>query len=146
MVRRLIDRFKAFGLPSLLLVVVVVTHFGYDPIAGFYDPSRQLAAAKAWHGVLRAIESCVLYGVVWYIFPWAPVVARYAISIVCAWGILESGQIAACRLQFPMDRPPPDTGMYSGLCDLLSGLPLYMITLLVALSIATIRNIKSESP
>ncbi len=124
----------AFGLPSLLLVVVAVTHVGYDPISTLYE--HPLAAAKAWHSVLRAIESLVLYLVVWSLTPWAPVKVRYAVSLVCAWGALESLQIAACRLALPMDRPPPNVPPGSGMCDLVTGWPIYLLTTLAVLAVA----------
>jgi hypothetical protein len=133
----------AFGLPSLLLVVVVVSHMGYMPIGELY--ANPLAAAKAWQYVLRGIEGVVLYLVVWSLTPWTPVVMRYAVSLVCAWGALESFQIAACRLALPMDRPPPKTPLYTGLCDLVTGWPIYLLTTLAVLAVALIpRRSKRE--
>jgi hypothetical protein len=95
---------KAFGLPSLLLVLVVLTHYSYDLIASFY--ANQLAAAKAWHSVLRAGEATLLYLVVWSLVPLKPAAVRYGTAVACAWGVFESAQIAVCRLHYPMDRPP----------------------------------------
>lgn len=119
---------RPFGLASLLLLIVTVTHMGYDPIAGFY-PENQARAASAWHSVLRAFpESTLLYLLVWLLTPWQPVAARLAASAVCAWGALESFQIAACRLQYPMNQPPPRTELYTGLCDVVTGWPIYLLT------------------
>ena len=129
---------RAFGLPSLLLVLVVLTHYSYDLIAGFY--ANQLAAAKAWHSVLRAFEATLLYLVVWSLVPQKPTAVRYAAAAACSWGAFESVQIAACRLQYPMDRPPPDTALYTGLCDAATGLPIYMMTVFVVLLIAVLRK------
>lgn len=125
---------KRFGLPSLLLALVVVTHMSYDLIGSFYpDPVR---AATAWHSVLRAFEAMALYIIVWTLVPWAPVSARYAASLACAWGALESFQIGACRLMSPMDRPPPKTELYAGLCDLVTGWPVYMLTAILVLLVS----------
>lgn len=126
------------GLPSLLLVLVVITHYSYALIAGFYPDV--LAASKSWHSVLRAVEAAVLYFAVWALVPSKPAVTRYAAGLACAWGAFESMQIAACRLAFPMDRPPPDAGAYAGLCDKLTGLPVYMATIMVVLFIAVPRK------
>ena len=68
---------------------------------------------------------------------------RYAVSLVCAWGALESAQIAACRLALPMDRPPPKIPLYTGLCDIVTGWPIYLMTALAVLTVAIHRR-KSE--
>jgi uncharacterized membrane protein (DUF485 family) len=127
-----------FSLPSLLLVLVVITHYSYALIAGFYPD--MLASAKAWASVLRAIEATLLYFVVWALVPPKPSIVRRAASVACAWGILESVEIGACRLAFPMDRPPPDTGPFQGLCDKVTGWPVYMTTIMVVLFIAVLRK------
>jgi hypothetical protein len=134
---------KAFGLPSLLLVLVVLTHYSYDLIASFY--ANQLAAAKAWHSVLRAGEGTLLYLVVWSLVPLKPTAVRYGAAVACAWGVFESAQIAVCRLQYPMDRPPPDTALYTGLCDTATGLPIYMLTVFIVLCIAVLRKRRDGS-
>lgn len=127
-----------FGLASLLLVLVIVTHYSYDLIASFY--LDMLSSAKAWHSVLRAIEAAVMYFVVWSLIPAEPVRVRYAASLACAWGAFESVQIAACRLVYPMDHPPPDTGPFAGLCDKVTGWPIYMLTVSVVLLFAVLRK------
>lgn len=120
---------KSFGLPSLLLLIVAVTHMGYDPIATLYPDENQLAAAKAWQHVLRAFpEATLLWLTVWLLIPWNPIAVRLGGSIVCCWGALESFKIAACRLQFPMDRKPPATPLFGGLCDTATGWPIYTMT------------------
>lgn len=129
---------QAFGLPSLLLVVVILTHYGYALLASFYPDVQP--AAKAWASVLRAVEASVLYFAVWSLVPARPVVVRAAAGVACAWGAFESMQIAACRLAYPMDRPPPDVGQFAGLCDKLTGWPVYMLTITVVLLIAVLRK------
>lgn len=126
--RRLWNAIKPFWLASLLLLIVAITHIGPDNIGSFYD--NPVRAASAWHSVLRAFpESTLLYLLVWLLTPWKPVSVRYAVSAVCAWGGVESFQIAACRLQYPMNQPPPKTELYTGLCDVVTGWPVYMLTI-----------------
>ena|SRR5882672_8088738 len=132
------ERRVAFGLPSLLLVLVVITHYSYDLIGGFYPDS--LAAAKAWHSVLRAGEATMLYLIVWSLMPRRPMSVYFATTAACAWGVFESMQIAGCRLVFPMDRPPPVTALYTGLCDQAAGWPVYMFTVSVVLLVAVLRK------
>jgi hypothetical protein len=131
-------QWAAFGLPSLLLVLVVTTHYGYALIANAYaDP---LVASKSWHSVLRAVESTVLYLAVWSLTPREPVGVRCATAIACIWGAAESAQIAGCRLAFPMGQPPPGVSLYTGLCDTATGLPIYMLTVSIVLLVAVLRK------
>lgn len=125
----------AFGLPTLLLVMVFATHYTPDLIGNFY-PGREVAAAKAWQLALRGSEAALLYLIVWSLVPFRPVVVRLAASVMCGWGFVESIQIPACRLAYDMTRPPSlDSKLYAGLCDHATGLPVYMLTLLTVLAI-----------
>ena len=127
-----------FFLPSLLLIVVVLAHASYDVIGSFYpDP---VSAGKAWAYVLRGFEATMLYLIIWLLLPWEPISTRIAGSVVCAWGALESFQISACRLQFPMGQPPPIVKPFTGLCDTVTGAPIYMITITVVLLISFLRQ------
>lgn len=120
---------RFFGLASLLLVMVGLTHIGPDNIASLY-PVDQVRAAKAWHYVLRAFpESTLLYLMVWNLTPWEPIPRRLAVSVACFLGAFFSFQIALCRVQFPMNQPPPDTELFTGLCDKATGMPVYMMAL-----------------
>jgi hypothetical protein len=126
---------RSFGLPSLLLVIVAITHTSYDLIGSFYE--NPVRAAATWHHVLRAFpEATLLYLIVWSLIPWKPISVRIAGSLICAWGALESFQIAACRVVYPMDQPPPKTELYAGLCDAVSGWPIYMLTIAVVLLVS----------
>lgn len=122
----------------MLLALVAVVHYGYPLIADFYPNTPQ--AAKAWASVLRGVEAASLYLVVWGLTPSKPVAARLAVGTACAWGTLESAQIVACRLAYPMSRPPPDVGQFAGLCDKVTGLPVYMLTITVVLLVAVLRR------
>ena len=131
---------KSFGLPSLLLLIVALTHIAPDLIGSLYPEANQVRAATAWHSVLRAVEATFLYLIVWLLIPWTPVVVRIAGSVVCAWGAAESFMIAGCRLQFPMSQPPPKTTLYTGLCDVATGWPVYMVTIGLVLAVSFIKK------
>ena len=128
----------SIGWTTVLLLTVVIANAGYDPIASLYS-GDQLRAARSWERVLYAFEAMVLYLWVWVHFPWKPVWLRYAAALVCAWGFLEKLQVAGCRLAFPMNLPPPDTPLYMGLCDLITGWPIYMLTLLLVVGFTALR-------
>lgn len=118
------------GLASLLLVLVVVTHYAYEPLAGFYANQRH--AAQAIFYALRGVEGAVLYLVVWSLTPFRPLSVRLAVSTVCAWGALEEAQTAVCMAANGFGGKVA-TVPYAGLCDAVTGLPIYMGTLLLVL-------------
>lgn len=129
------------GLASILLVIVVVTHYGYEPMAGFYaDPGH---AARAIFYVLRGLEASLLYLIVWALTPWKPIYVRLAVSAVCAWGALESVQTSLCRISLGIDNTV-GTKPYQGLCDLVTGLPVYMMTLILVLLIFAFQYTKQR--
>ena len=130
-------RLRACGLPSLLLAMVVISHYGYYLIASFYPEPQQLAVARAWAYVLRAFEAVILYTAVLAL---APAVMRSALAVACGWGIFESAQVIACRMQYPMDRVPPTVTLYAGLCDRVTGLPVYMLTVFAVLLVLSLRK------
>lgn len=134
----MIARLKAFGLPSLLLIVVAITHLAPDLMGSFY-PGREVPAAKAWQLVFRGGEAFLLYLIVWSLVPWKPVIVRIACSVACAWGAIESLQISVCRAAFDMTRPPAeDTELYKGLCNYVTGFPIYGITMVIIAVMTTI--------
>ena len=115
------------GLAALLLLTVVVTHFGYDPLCEVFPSLAH--AAKGLFYVLRGCEGVVLFAVIAYLRP--------VLSWVCAWGAIEEGETAVCRLVAgPLDRPPVATA-WSGLCGDASGAPFYMIGIVVATVLIT---------
>lgn len=119
--------------PSLLLVLVAVTHYAYQPLADLYD--KPDAAARAIFYVLRGIEACALYAAVWWFAPKRNAGYRVGLAIACAWGMLEGAQTSVCRLAAGIGQSvaPP---AYHGLCDVVTGLPIYGLTALVALVVA----------
>lgn len=124
------------GLPSLLLVIVVLTHYGGDLLATMY--LDQAAASRAWFYVLRGLEGGLLFLIVWSLTPVQPLAVRYGASLACAWGALEEFQTAACRLAIGIDQTA-ESGLFRGLCDVVTGWPVYMLTITSALLVAALR-------
>lgn len=122
-------------MPSLLLVLVVLTHYAPALLGGYYEDSA--AAERAWFYILRGVEGTVLWLYIWVRTPYKPLRVRYGVALACAWGALEEAQTAACRLSFDIERRP-EPGPFQGLCDLATGWPIYMLTLSVALIVATL--------
>lgn len=123
------------GLPSLLLVLVVVTHYSYELLATMY--SDQQAAAKAWFYILRGVEGCLLFAVIWTLCPRKPRAAFVGASIACAWGMLEEAQTAACRIAMPIANIA-SAPAFRGLCDVVTGWPIYAATMFAALVVASL--------
>lgn len=77
-----------------LLLVVAVTHFGYELLALGYD--QREAAAKAWFYMLRGVEGVALFGAI------AAVYRQRAVIAVCLLGMFEEGMTTACRASKPI--------------------------------------------
>lgn len=105
------------SLTIVLLLAVVVTHYGYDPMCALF-PSLEHAARGIFY-VLRGIEGTVLFVVIGYLRP--------ILWPVCLWGAAEEAETSVCRLASgPLGNPPVATP-WSGLCGDLTQLPLYML-------------------
>lgn len=122
-------------------MLVITTHLGYDVLASFYKDYAR--ASAGWFYVLRGVEGTVLYLIVWSLTPWNPKHVRLAVSAACAWGALEEFQTAACRLSLGFTKVP-EPGPFHGLCDLVTGWPIYMLTLLAVLLIFALQNRKNS--
>lgn len=129
-------------LPSLLLVAVVVTHYAYQPLAEFYADHE--AAARAIFYILRGVEGTILYAVAWTLAPRGSKAYRIGVSIACAWGMLESAQTAICRAAMGIDARATASA-YNGLCDVVTGIPVYSLTMLFALVIASFAQEANQS-
>jgi hypothetical protein len=117
-------------------VLVIVTNYVPDLIADFYPPEVEMAAVRAWQLVARGFQAFILFLMVWALLPWKPKEARLAGSLAAGWGAVESIQIPMCRLAYDMtQRPQADTQLYKGMCDHVTGWPIYMGTLLLVLLI-----------
>lgn len=78
----------------MLLLLVAVTHFGYELIALGYE--QRDAAARAWFYILRGVEGAALFGVI------ASLVRSRAVLAVCILGLSEESMTAACRASKPI--------------------------------------------
>lgn len=123
-------------LAPLLFVAVVITHYAYEPLAAFYpDPAQ---AARAIFYVVRGVEATILYAVVWCLTP-----RSAAVGLACAWGMLESSQTAVCRAALGIGSSV-EVAAYRGLCDVVTGLPVYGLTALAALVVASFAQEKNH--
>lgn len=117
---------------ALLLLLVAVVHYGYDPICTIV-PSLATSAKGVFY-VLRGVEGVVLFAVIWFLRP--------ALWAVCLWGCLEEGETAVCRIAAGFPGVPPATA-WSGLCGDLTGMPLYMLGI-VYVAILVTRKAQDE--
>lgn len=104
-----------------LMVVAVMAHLAPEHVARALDHSQ-----AAWESAMYGLEAAVLWLAVGAVFSSVPVQA------VAAYGAMEGAQRAACRLAFPMDRPPPKLGPGENLCDRASGMPASWASLMAA--------------
>jgi len=117
-------------LAALLLLTIVIVHFGYDPICALL-PNLANAAGAVFY-VLRGIEGSILFTVIAWLRP--------TLWPICLWGFIEEGETAACRLMAgPLDRPPV-AAAWSGLCGEVSHFPWYMFGIVTAAVLVTRKN------
>lgn len=120
-------------LAAALLVAVAVVHYGLGPASTLLaDPD---AAHRALFYIGQGVKGCLLWACI------AALVPRRAISApvfaVCAWGFFEDAQVAICRAASGIDSIP-SPGLWRGICDDLTGVPLYMVGLSIGLVVAAI--------
>lgn len=114
------------NLAAGLLLVVAITHYGYDPVCTLVPSLGQ--SAKGVFYVLRGVEGVVLFSAIWFLRP--------ALWAVCLWGISEEGETAVCRVAAGFPGVPVATA-WSGLCGDLTHLPLYMLGIVFAAILVT---------
>ena len=115
--------------PHALLVLALVAHLMPEHLADLTGQSH-----AAWHYVAYGIEA----GVLWLIVGVST--SSIAVQAVAAYGAMEGAQRAACRLALPMDRAPhiPDG---QTLCDVATGLPMSLSSLIAAAVIVVVADI-----
>lgn len=121
-------------LAALLLLVVFVTHYGYDHLAAFY--ANKAHAAAAWFYVLRGVQEVILYLLIAFLTPRRSGPAFVVVVAACIWGALEGAQAAVCQSVAGMGAYTSAPGPYAGLCDAVTGWPMYLAGLMVACLIA----------
>ena len=107
----------------LLLIVVALTHYGYQPIASLWPGD----VAGAVFYILRGLEGAVLFGLL-ILRP----VKSWQLAIVAAWGFVEEAQTAVCRIGMGV-MYTPNVEPYQGLC----GWPAYSIGVIAMAAMAT---------
>lgn len=125
------------GLAPLLLVLVACTHYGYDIIAtGYPDPA---SAARVWFYILRGIEGTALFFIVLSLVPPMPRRPWLSIAVPCIWGAIEEAQTSVCQLAVGINWDG-DTGLFRGLCDVASGIPMYVGTALIVFFVFALKK------
>ena len=118
---------------ALLVALVGLVHYGYEPMAELYQDQR--AAARAIFYVFRGVEGTALWLIVWRLANKGTRAYRVGLGLVCGWGALENAQTAVCRLALGVGEAVSPSA-YRGLCDVATGLPVYGVMCLVALAVA----------
>jgi hypothetical protein len=110
-------------LAAIILCMVALTHYGYDPLASFYaDHGR---AGRAIFYAMRGLEGAALFAL-------AGILSRSsAVALACLWGAVEEGQTAVCRLAAGIETVPV-VPAFSGLC----GADAYWLGIVIAAVIA----------
>ncbi len=108
-----------------LFVTVLATHYGYPSLADLSGGG--IAAERAWFYVLRGVEGIVAFLAILALLPRSPL--TLAAQGVCVWGAIEEGQTAVCRLAIGINNKQSNHEM-QGLCDVVTGWPIYAISLL----------------
>lgn len=120
------------ALGCALLALVAVVHFGYEPVADWLYPDVRDRAVRALFYIFRGVEGFALYVVLLAISR-----RNLPIAAACCWGALENAQTAVCRAAIGI-RGDAVAGPYSGLCDVVSGAPVYCLTAFAALVVAAV--------
>lgn len=145
-------------LSALLLVLIGVVHYGGDLLADLYaDPE---AVRRAIYYVARSFEGATQYAVIAVLViavrrekllrikaaepgsvKGAAVLLSSAtglVAVVCCWGALEHLQAGICRLSLGVSNRVPSGQPLTGICDDLTGVPLYALGLGVVAFIAAV--------
>jgi hypothetical protein len=115
-------------LALILFFAVLMTHYGYDPIATAW-PEQALAAQNLFY-VMRGLEGVSLFMAVIALIPQD----AHAALIVSCWGLVEEGETAVCGLAQGIGNEPV-AGPWRGLCDEVTGLPVYALSLAAVLAV-----------
>lgn len=145
-------------LAALLLALLAVVHYGGDLLAPLYpDPG---VAQRGIYYVARSVEGATQYVVIALLVialrrekllrikakepgsvKGAAVLLSSAtglVAVVCCWGALEHLQAGICRLSLGVSNRVPSGQPLTGICDDLTGVPLYALGLGVVAFIAAV--------
>jgi len=146
---------------ALLLAMVAALHYGSDLLATAYADHD--AARRALYYVLRSFEGAVQYALIALLslelvmrqletaFGWREnqdvdparrkvhtIPAVGLVVLVCGWGMVEHIEAGACRLAIGIDKKAPAGKALTGLCDDVTGLPMYAFGLAAVAFIAAV--------
>lgn len=107
---------------AALFAVIAVTHLAYDPL------SMIGGSPQEWFYILRGVEGATVFALL------AKAQASLMWGIVCLWGAFENSLTAVCGVGYMVS--PTTPAQFSGLCDAQTGLPMSLLTVVVALVLA----------
>lgn len=107
---------------AALFAVIAVTHLSYDPL------SMIVGSPQEWFYILRGVEGATVFALL------AKAQASILWGLVCLWGAMENSLTAICGVGYMVSATEP--GRFAGLCDTQTGLPLYVLSLGIALALA----------
>jgi hypothetical protein len=102
-----------YALIALLVLELALRH--PEPVLGWRERAIEPVRRKA-----RAIPAVLL------------------VILVCGWGMVEHVQAGACRLAIGIDNKAPAGKPLTGLCDDVTGLPMYALGLAAVAFIAAV--------
>lgn len=106
---------------ALLLIVIAITHYGYDVICNLFHGLNGLEPQVFY--ILRGIEGVALFSIIAKI--------RKSLAIFCLWGIFEEGQTSVCQALQMIHPVAGKLGYGEGLCDQQTNFPFYMVGVLI---------------
>lgn len=146
-------------LAALLLALIAVVHYGGDHLATLYEDVA--VAQRGIYYVARSFEGVTQYAVIGLLaialrrekllmrikatepgsVKGAAVLFSSAtglVAVVCCWGAIEHLQAGVCRLSLGVSNRVPSGPPLTGICDDLTGLPLYALGMGVVAFIAAV--------
>lgn len=125
-------------MPALLLFLAAAAHLMPEHLATWMGGTH-----AAWHYVAGGFEAAALWALAFVAAPKLCAGHRHATiaaQAACVWGFLESAQQSGCRLALPMDRPPPKMAPGQNICDVVTNLPLSLLSLVAALALVVVSS------
>lgn len=148
------------ALAAILLAMIAAVHYGAD-LAAFGYANHDFAR-KSLYYILRSFEGAAQYALIALLAlelalrPPAPdlgwrekakepmrraahtIPAVLLVILVCGWGMVEHVQAGACRLAIGIANKAPAGKPLTGLCDTVTGLPMYALGLAAVAFIAAV--------
>jgi hypothetical protein len=129
-------------MPALLLILAAAAHLLPEHLATWAGGTQ-----AAWYYATSGAEAAALWALAFAAAPAvcaAPRATVIAARAVCVWGFFESVQRSACRLALPMDRPPPKMLPGQNICEVVTDLPLSLLSLAAALTLVVVSSMAKK--